>query len=104
MEDKFPQTSVIVSNYGQGYYYSSQEMQLFLSLIKKGVIPEYAVFIDGLNDVGVRVQGKRLGYDEPWFTSEVKDLWDAKRGAITGRCWLGAQLLSLSRLFSITFL
>ncbi len=82
IEDKSPQTSAVVSNYGQGYYYSSQEMQLFLSLIKKGAIPQYAVFIDGLNEIGLRIHGKRLGYDEPWFAWEVKDLWDAKRGAI----------------------
>lgn len=71
--------TVAVSNYGQGYYYSSQEMQVFLGLIKQGIVPDYAIFIDGLNEVGLRTQGI-LGYDEPWFTPEIMSLWDARRG------------------------
>ena len=90
MEEGGSQRRVLVSNYGQGYYYSSQEMQLFLGLIKKQIIPDYAIFIDGLNDIGLRKRDRGLGYDDPWFTPEIRSLWDAKRGAPTGRpCFPG---------------
>lgn len=62
-----------------------QEMQLFLGLIKRRIIPDYAVFINGLNDTGPRINDRReLGYDEPRFTPEIKSGWDAKRGAPIG--------------------
>ena len=85
MEEEDLPRGVLVSNYGQGYYYSSQEMQLFLGLIKKQIIPDYAIFIDGLNDTGLRTHDRGLEYDAPWFTPEIRNLWDAKRGASTGR-------------------
>ncbi len=72
--------SVVVSNYAQAYYYSSQEMQVFLKLIKQGIVPAYAIFIDGLNEVGLRTQ-RVLGYDEPWFTPDLTALWDAQRAS-----------------------
>ena len=75
-----------MSNYGQGYYYSSQEMQVFLGLIKQRIIPDYAVFIDGLNDTGRKVEDRKgLSYGDPWFTPDIRSLWDVKRGAHTSR-------------------
>jgi hypothetical protein len=80
LEEGDPATAVAVSNYAQAYYYSSQEMQAFFRLLKQGMVPNYAIFIDGLNDIGLRTQ-RVLGFDEPWFTPEMTALWDARRGS-----------------------
>lgn len=42
--------TVRVYNFGQAYYYSTQERVLFEQLVQKGFVPDVAVFIDGLND------------------------------------------------------
>jgi hypothetical protein len=39
-----------VYNFGRGFYYSSQERVLFGNLLAAGIVPEVAVFIDGLNE------------------------------------------------------
>jgi hypothetical protein len=65
--------AVSVMNYGQSYYFSSQELVAFITLLKSGQVPKIAVFIDGLNDV---IQGEA---DQPMFTSSVRALWDARR-------------------------
>jgi len=57
-------TGFSVFNYGRAYYYSSQELQLFLKLLKEGDIPEIAIFIDGLNDT--RILGS--GFDIPPYS------------------------------------
>ncbi len=41
---------VSVYNFGQGYYYSTQERILFQKIILSGIKPDLAMFIDGLND------------------------------------------------------
>jgi len=41
---------VCVYNFGRGFYYSSQERILFSNLLAAGIVPDVAVFIDGLND------------------------------------------------------
>lgn len=40
-----------VYNFGQGYYYSSQERLLFNLLLEKVPAPDMAIFLDGLNDI-----------------------------------------------------
>ena len=72
-----PAASFLVRNFGQSYYYSSQEMTLFLSLLKAGHVPHTAVFIDGTNDIFLLA----LQRDEPFFTPRTTQLWDAARGA-----------------------
>lgn len=42
---------VAVYNFGRGFYYSSQELLLFLRLLQRGAVPDVAVFIDGFNDI-----------------------------------------------------
>lgn len=39
-----------VYNFGRGSYYSSQERILFEQLLVSGVVPDVAIFIDGLNE------------------------------------------------------
>ena len=41
---------VCVYNFGRGFYYSTQERILFSNLLVAGIIPELAIFIDGLNE------------------------------------------------------
>ena len=72
-----PAAPFLVRNFGQGYYYSSQEMTLFLSLLKAGDVPQTAVFIDGTNDVYLLA----LQRDEPFFTPRTTQLWTAARDA-----------------------
>lgn len=52
---------ICVYNFGRGFYYSTQERILFSNLLAAGIIPDLAVFIDGLNDF-YRIQ------DEPQFS------------------------------------
>ncbi len=41
---------VRVYNFGRGYYFSSQETALFSHLLVSNIVPDIAVFIDGMND------------------------------------------------------
>ena len=40
-----------VYNFGRGYFYSTQELMLFIRLINSGIDIDSAIFIDGLNDL-----------------------------------------------------
>jgi lysophospholipase L1-like esterase len=71
LELKDPSRSILVKNFGQGFYYSSQEQLVLLALLKEGDIPDWAVFIDGGNDVAQLA----LRHDEPIFTPALKRLW-----------------------------
>jgi hypothetical protein len=42
--------AVHVYNFGRAAYTSTQEMLLFLSLVRSGYVPNVAIFIDGIND------------------------------------------------------
>lgn len=68
--DKGAPGPAVAKNCGRGYYYSSQELTLFEGLLKQGDVPDWAVFIDGTNEVGI---GRR---DEPHFTSTFKKMWN----------------------------
>jgi hypothetical protein len=45
-----PGVAVRVYNFGAGYYFSTQERVQFEQLLLAGVVPDVAVFVDGLND------------------------------------------------------
>jgi hypothetical protein len=45
-----PERSVTVINYGHSYFFSSQELALFQTLLRRGERCDFAVFLDGLND------------------------------------------------------
>ncbi len=70
-EAKDPTRAVLVKNFGQGFYYSSQELQVLMTLLKEGVVPDWAVFIDGGND-NAQLAAR---HDEPIFTPTLKELW-----------------------------
>ena len=73
LEAKDPSRAILVKNFGQGFYYSSQESLLLQSLLKDGDRPDWAVFIDGGNDLAQLA----LRHDEPIFTPAIKRLWNA---------------------------
>ncbi len=45
-----PERSVTVINHGHSYFFSSQELALFQTLLRRGGRCDFAVFLDGLND------------------------------------------------------
>jgi lysophospholipase L1-like esterase len=55
---------VEVSNYGRGYYDSSQELVLLIDLLKHGHRPSLVIFMDGVNEGNLR--------DAPFFTERVE--------------------------------
>ena len=76
LEQQFPTNPILVKNFGQGFYYSSQEMLLLISMIKNSDIPDFAVFIDGANDT----HQLHFKHDQPNFTDTLRDLWNYRRG------------------------
>jgi hypothetical protein len=54
---------VAVYNFGRNGYFSGQEMVLFQQLLNAGLVPQVAVFIDGLNEFW-RVDGEPLGTEK----------------------------------------
>lgn len=62
---KIHNKKVKVYNWGCGNYYSSQESALFITLLKNGIVPQMAIFIDGLNEA------QHPFADEPKFTQTL---------------------------------
>lgn len=62
-------TPVRVYNFGRGYYFSTQERVLFEQLLSTGVVPDVAVFVDGLNDY-------YFPRGEPAMTAELRRFVD----------------------------
>jgi hypothetical protein len=58
-----------VYNFGQGFYFSSQERILFEQLLASGHRPDIAVFIDGVNEFGAGPK------DEPPFAPDVERMF-----------------------------
>ena len=51
---------VKIYNFGRGHYYSTQERRLFERLLMDGIVPDGAIFIDGLSEFSH--SGNRLPY------------------------------------------
>lgn len=68
-----------VYNFGRGGYISVQERVLLEKLILAGIVPNVAVFIDGLND---------LGYcqENPNFTNELTTFMDEGKNTTFAKC------------------
>ena len=56
--------TIHVYNFGRAAYTSTQEMLLYLSLVRSGYIPNVAIFIDGLNDCST-------WQEDGWFYGEL---------------------------------
>ena len=50
LNQKQKEIKVCVYNFGQGYFFSTQERFLFETLLLEGTKPDMVIFIDGLND------------------------------------------------------
>lgn len=73
---RHPGVAIEVRNYGRGYYGSSQEQALFLSLIRRGERPDAIVFLDGLNEhVAAHAEDGRVVIDEPWGMPRIREMW-----------------------------
>jgi hypothetical protein len=59
-----------IYNFGQGGHYSLQERVLFEDLLRRGMIPDLAVFTDGLNDLSAC-------YDSSHVSVETKTIQDS---------------------------
>jgi hypothetical protein len=94
LERRYPSRCLEVSNYGQGFFFSSQEMLQFINLLKEGHVPDWAIFVDGANDT-YQMSSRR---DVPWFSDAVRSLWDMRnRGPVCPRVdwsWLPAVQLA----------
>ncbi|HET6900223.1 MAG TPA: SGNH/GDSL hydrolase family protein [Vicinamibacteria bacterium] len=60
---------VRVYNFGRGNYYLSQERVLYERLLVAGLVPDLAVFVDGLNDLGYFA-------DEPAMTPQLVKVFE----------------------------
>ena len=68
-----PSRPVAVYNFARNGYFSTQEMILFQQLLSAGLVPQVAVFIDGLNEYW-RADGVPLG------TEKMRRFMDGKPG------------------------
>jgi len=71
---RFPGAPIHVYNFGQAYFFSSQELALFQSLLAAGSAPpDIVLFIDGINE----------HFEEPFYTGYLRRLvhspWTAVR-------------------------
>ncbi|MDA1043822.1 MAG: SGNH/GDSL hydrolase family protein [Verrucomicrobia bacterium] len=64
---------VSVYNFGRGSYYSTQERVLYENMLASGVVPDVAIFIDGLND---------FYYGEPLLTGRFRNFVDQGKVSI----------------------
>lgn len=62
---------VRVYNFGSGCFFSSQERTRFITLLTQGIVPDVAIFIDGLNDFLMKT-------GTPLFTDTLEKMWDAR--------------------------
>lgn len=51
LAQRLPDRKIVVVNYGHSYYFSSQEIQLFQILLRRGQRCDAAVFFHGTNDI-----------------------------------------------------
>lgn len=68
--DSTGKRTVAVYNFGQGNYYSTQEMLLFERLLQQGIKPDVAIFVDGINDFV-------YADDTPAFAVSFKTMFEA---------------------------
>ncbi len=61
-------------NFGRGWYYSTQERILFEELLASGLIPDLAIFMDGLNDFYYHANKPQLTYRLSHFVAQRQQL------------------------------
>lgn len=53
LNESVPSFEFKVYNFGQGFYFSSQERALFEKLLLSGAVPDLAIFFDGVNEFNI---------------------------------------------------
>lgn len=92
----YPEKKLAVYNFGQGYYYSTQERSLYEKLLTAGSVPNAAIFIDGLNDLNPDFAG-----DQPAFTARMKGLFEQSDNVIMA-AWRGLPVVSMLGQYGLT--
>lgn len=67
---------VRVYNFGRAGYFSTQERLLFEGHLAQGIVPDVALFLDGLNDC-------RIADGLPIFSGRLRSLFEVPEGAAT---------------------
>jgi hypothetical protein len=71
---RFPESRPVrVFNYGQGFYYSYQELLFLVDQVLRGNVPGAVVFLDGLNDL---IQPRSSYFRESFFAPRMRSLID----------------------------
>lgn len=73
-----------VYNFGCGSYFSTQERLLFERLLTNGLVPQIAIFVDGLNDF--------YYYDAPNFSEELAGVVSGEKAKSWRKTWSGFAL------------
>jgi hypothetical protein len=63
--------TVSVTNFGQPYWFSAQEVIQFLHNVRRGRVPNVAIFLDGVNDT---LQRSASYHSYPFFTPHLEAL------------------------------
>jgi len=95
-----PERSVTVINQGHSYFFSSQELALFQTLLRRGERCDVAVFLDGLNEAFVYSLE-----DAPAFSNRMRSAFEQEQSrnptAATHFFWISRQFPPLKLLASI---
>jgi len=75
LQSRFPERAVRVVNHGHSYWFSSMELNHFLALLRHRPAPDVAIFLDGLNDSRMFLEGRHL----PFFTDVAEQAWEHER-------------------------
>jgi hypothetical protein len=74
-------TRIEVTNYGRGFYYSTQEVLLLEQLLRRGQWPNLVIFLDGGNE-------GRSCRDAPIFTGKLQEAMHNLQFAVVELRWL----------------
>ena len=77
LEERYPGVALEVFNFGRSFYYIGQETVFLFDLIRRGQVPDVAVFVDGVNE----------GQSAPFYTEEMERLFDAYAARDDQRLW-----------------
>ncbi len=77
LQARHPGRAIEVVNHGHCFFWSTQEMALFESLLRRDERPDAVVFLDGLNEAAAAFsEGDEPHFDEPARMSDVREMFD----------------------------
>jgi lysophospholipase L1-like esterase len=85
LQRHLPDRQVRVVNFGQPYWFSSSQLALFVALLRNEAKPTVAIFLDGVNDTVLPLEG----VEEPAFAYRAELGWNRERRIERGEApWL----------------